>query len=294
MKTNIKIIFYLILILSSNIFGSRVVGGPFKNLTIWRYWTVQNGIAKEKISFYNNDSIVVKLSAKLVYFKNDYQKDDSTIVNLWDSICVKSQSLKTIDFPSTTLVDSSRIYLSITKETRKDTLVHEFLFENYFPVEEITEDGTYIPFGWINSVHLIFKIDSITLKSNKEYFVDLYFKCSQNNNEINSEKIIHFITHEKAQKFLGSTNRFSKYLEKTPIELKIADSSKEKLIFGYSDFGESIYLLGEKYNNYSKLHLRIRLPDVSETKVIGAAFMIQKNEGNMNFNQLNILVQKVL
>ncbi|MCB9247495.1 MAG: hypothetical protein H6613_02630 [Ignavibacteriales bacterium] len=290
MKTNIKNIILLLLLLSCSINASRVVGGPLKNLTIWRHWSVENGIATEKISFYNSDSIEVKLSAKLFFMKNDYQKDDSTVVNLWNSIFVKNQSLKTLDFPSTTLKDSSRVYLSITKETRKDTIVREFLLENYFPIKEITEDGNYIPFGWANSVHLIFRIDSLTYESNKEYLIDLFVKCPQNYDEEISKKIIHLITHEKAQKFLGSKRKFSKFLDRTPIELKIDDSSKENLLLGASDFGDIIDLIGEKYNNYSKVHLKITLPNLGETKVIGAAFMIQKSEGNISFNQLNLVV----
>jgi hypothetical protein len=291
MKTNIKIIICLTIILSSNILASRVVGGSFKNVSIWRHWTVTNGIAKKKISFYNSDSIEVILSAKLVFLKNDYQKDDSTLVNLWDSLFVKSKILNTIDFPSIPLENSSRVYLSITKETRKDTIRREFLLENYFPTKEITEDGNYLPFGVANSVHLIFKIDSLTYESNREYSLDLYVNCPQYYGENISKKVIHFITHEKAKIFLGSKRRFSKFLDKTPIELEIEESNKASLLLGVSEFGNTIDLIGEKYNNYSKVNLKIIFPNLSETKVIGAAFMIQKSEGNMSFNQLKFLVQ---
>ncbi|MFZ1291453.1 MAG: hypothetical protein WAR79_15265 [Melioribacteraceae bacterium] len=294
MKTNIKIIFYLTLILSSNILGSRVVGGPFRNLTIWRYWTVQNGIAKEKISFYNSDSIDVKLSAKLVYLKNDYQKDDSTIVNLWDSICVNSQSLKTLDFPLTTLADSSRIYLSITRKTKIDTTRREYPLENYFPLDEKFEDGNYISFGRINSVHLIFKIDSLILESNKEYLIELYIKSETNLQEKNNSQKIHFITHEKAQKFLKTESRYLKYLDQTPIVLETKESNVRELILGTSDFGNTIELLNDNYKKYSKIYLKIQIPEISDNKVIGAAFIIEMSEGNTSFNQLNFLVQKLL
>ena len=291
MKKYIKTILYLIFILTSNNLASRIIGGSFENLTIWRHWVVKNGIATEKISFYNSDSIDVKLSAKLVVLKNDYQKNDSTVVILWDSILVKNKTLETHDFPTVKLEDLSRVYLSITKETHKDTTVQEYPLENYFPIGEISENGNYIPFGWANSVHLIFKVGSLIYESNKDYLIDLYIKCTPKYEEDYSIKKIHLITHEQAQKFLFSQQMYSKFLEKTPIVLELDESSKDNLLLGLSDFGNTIDLIDNKYENYSKVRFKIHLPKVNEPKVIGAPFFIQRGEGFMGFRQLNILVR---
>ena len=291
MKKNIKIILYLILILTSNNLASRIIGGPFENLTIWRHWVVKNGSATEKISFYNSDSIDVKLSAKLVVLKDDYRKNDSTVAILWDSILVKNKALETHDFPSINLEDLSRVYLSITKETQKDTTVQEYPLENYFPIGEISENGNYIPFGWANSIHLIFKVGSLIYESNKDYLIDLYIKCTPKNEVDYSVKKIHLITHEQAQKFLFSNEMYSKFLEKTPIVLELDESNKANLLLGLSDFGNTIDLIDNRFENYSKVRFRIDLPEMNEPKVIGAPFFIQRGEGSMSFHQLNFLVR---
>jgi hypothetical protein len=55
--------------------------------------------------------------------------------------------------------------------------------------------------------------------------------------------------------------------------------------------GNTIDPIGGKYKKYSKVQLRMLLPDIKERKVIGAAFLIQESEGNISFNQLNILTR---